>query len=143
MANRVRPIVVSEAARHELERLQRASSTPAGLSRRVRAVLLMAQGLPGVSMGLVVAAEPGTGPAEAAMGMGLPTPVSALPGGSQGGVLDGGPVVPVPPPQKELSQRPGQLPGVSGLPGGGGHLDRTEQHGVFDLEPGPRLPMVG
>src|SRR5881409_3681009 len=50
MANRVRPIVVSEAARHELERLQRASSTPAGLSRRVRAVLLMAQGLPGVEI---------------------------------------------------------------------------------------------
>ncbi len=50
MANRVRPIVVSEAARHELERLQRASSTPAGLSRRARAVLLMAQGLPGVEI---------------------------------------------------------------------------------------------
>src|SRR6266581_425211 len=50
MANRFRPIVVSEAARHELERLQRASSTPAGLSRRARAVLLMAQGLPGVEI---------------------------------------------------------------------------------------------
>src|SRR2546426_1322288 len=50
MANRVRPIVVSEAARHELERLQRASSTPAGLSRRARAVLLMAQGLAGVEI---------------------------------------------------------------------------------------------
>src|SRR2546428_8034875 len=50
MANRVRPIVVSEAARRELERLQRASSTPAGLSRRARAVLLMAQGLPGVEI---------------------------------------------------------------------------------------------
>src|SRR3989454_12682447 len=50
MANRVRPIVVSEAARRELERLQRASSTLAGLSRRARAVLLMAQSLPGVEI---------------------------------------------------------------------------------------------
>jgi transposase len=50
MANRVRPIVVSEADRHELERLCRASSTPAGLSRRARAVLLMAQGLSGVAI---------------------------------------------------------------------------------------------
>src|SRR5882724_9557070 len=50
MANRIRPIVVSHEDRHELERLQRASSTPAGLSRRARAVLLMAQGLPGVEV---------------------------------------------------------------------------------------------
>jgi transposase len=45
MANHVRPIEVSVADRAELERLQRASSTPAGFSRRVRAVLLMTQGL--------------------------------------------------------------------------------------------------
>jgi transposase len=50
MANRVRPIAVSEADRHALERVQRASSTPAGLSRRVRAVLLMSQGLSGVEI---------------------------------------------------------------------------------------------
>jgi transposase len=50
MANQVRPIVVTEADRAELERLQRASSTPAGLSRRARAVLLMAQGLSGVDI---------------------------------------------------------------------------------------------
>jgi len=50
MANRVRPIVVNEADRAELERWQRASSTPAGLSRRARAVLLMAQGLSGVEI---------------------------------------------------------------------------------------------
>jgi len=50
MANRVRPIVVSEADRHHLERLYRAPSTPAGLSRRARAVVLMAQGLPGVEI---------------------------------------------------------------------------------------------
>jgi len=50
MANRVRPIVVSEAERRELERLQRSPSTAAGLSRRARAVLLMAQGVPGVEI---------------------------------------------------------------------------------------------
>ncbi len=50
MANRVRPIVVTETDRTALERLQRAGSTRAGLSRRVRAVLLMAQGLSGVEI---------------------------------------------------------------------------------------------
>ena len=50
MANHVRPIVVTEADRLELERLQRASSTRAGLSRRARAVLLMAQGRTGVEI---------------------------------------------------------------------------------------------
>jgi len=50
MANRVRPIVVSEADRAELERWQRASSTPVGLSRRARAILLMAHGLSGVDI---------------------------------------------------------------------------------------------
>lgn len=50
MANHVRPIVVTEADRRELERLQRASSTRAGVSRRARAVLLMAQGRSGVEI---------------------------------------------------------------------------------------------
>src|SRR5262245_26514650 len=50
VANRVRPIRVSDADRAELERLQRASSAPAGLSRRARAVLLMAQGVSGVEI---------------------------------------------------------------------------------------------
>lgn len=50
MANSVRPIVVSEAERGTLEGLVRASSTPAGLSRRARAVLLMAQALSGVAI---------------------------------------------------------------------------------------------
>jgi transposase len=50
MANRVRPITVTEADRHELERLQRSPSIRAGLSRRARAVLLMAQGLSGVEV---------------------------------------------------------------------------------------------
>jgi transposase len=50
MANRLRSIVVSAADRHELERLQRSPSAPAGLSRRARAVLLMAQEVPGVEI---------------------------------------------------------------------------------------------
>lgn len=50
MANHVRPIVVTEADRRELDRLQRASSTRAGVSRRARAVLLMAQGRSGVEI---------------------------------------------------------------------------------------------
>jgi transposase len=50
MANRVRPITVTATDRTELERLQRGSSTPAGLSRRARAVLLMAHGLSGVEI---------------------------------------------------------------------------------------------
>src|SRR5262247_4411522 len=50
MANHVRPITVTASDRAELERLHRASSTPAGLSRRVRAVLLMAQGVSGVEV---------------------------------------------------------------------------------------------
>jgi DNA-binding CsgD family transcriptional regulator len=50
MANHVRPIVVTEADRLGLERLQRASATRAGLSRRARAVLLMAQGRSGVEI---------------------------------------------------------------------------------------------
>src|SRR6266571_4184746 len=50
MANRVRPIVVSATDRQELERLHRLPSAPAGVSRRARAVLLMAQVLPGVKV---------------------------------------------------------------------------------------------
>src|SRR5215510_9118307 len=50
VANRVRPITLSVTDSAELERLHRASSTPAGLSRRVRAVLLMAQGVSGVEV---------------------------------------------------------------------------------------------
>jgi transposase len=42
--------VVTDADRAALERLQRAPSTRAGVSRRVRAVLLMAQGISGVEV---------------------------------------------------------------------------------------------
>src|SRR4029434_10114487 len=50
VANRVRPIALSDTDRAELERLHRASSTPAGLTPRVRAVLSMTQGLSGVEI---------------------------------------------------------------------------------------------
>ena len=66
MANRVRPIVVSEADRAELERLQRPRRQPAGLSRRVRAVLLMAQGLSGVEIAERVGLHGGAGEPDSA-----------------------------------------------------------------------------
>lgn len=50
MANQARPIVLADADRDELERIQRSSSAPAGLSRRARAVLLMAKGVSGVEI---------------------------------------------------------------------------------------------
>jgi CRP-like cAMP-binding protein len=42
MANHARAIALSMSDRVELERLQRSSSVPAGLSRRARAILLLA-----------------------------------------------------------------------------------------------------
>lgn len=50
MANQVRGIDLDAAERAELERLHRSSSIRAGLSRRARAVLLMADGTPGVEV---------------------------------------------------------------------------------------------
>lgn len=50
MANRTRGIVVTAESRAELERLVRASSAPSGVSRRARAVLLMAVGTSGVEV---------------------------------------------------------------------------------------------
>lgn len=50
MANRARSIVLAASERAEVERLRRASSGPAGLSRRAHAVALMAEGLSGVEI---------------------------------------------------------------------------------------------
>lgn len=50
MANRSRAIVLTSSDRGELERLEKTPSTPAGLSRRAQAVLLLAQGLSGVEV---------------------------------------------------------------------------------------------
>ncbi len=50
MANRVRTIVLDEDEREELQRLQRASSVAAGVSRRAQAVLLMADDVSGVEI---------------------------------------------------------------------------------------------
>lgn len=50
MANHSRPITVMADDRELLESLVRASTTPAGLSRRARAVLLMADGLTGTAI---------------------------------------------------------------------------------------------
>lgn len=50
MANHARPIALADADRLELERLQRSPSTPAGLCRRARAVLLMAREVSGAEI---------------------------------------------------------------------------------------------
>lgn len=50
MANHARAIEVARSDRVELERLQRLSSAPAGLSRRARAVLLMADKVSGIEV---------------------------------------------------------------------------------------------
>lgn len=50
MANHSRGIVLGDADRVELERLQRSSSIAAGISRRARAVLLMADNVSGVEI---------------------------------------------------------------------------------------------
>ena len=50
MANQRRAIAVSHEDRETLARLVRASTTPSGLSRRARAVLLMAEGVAGTEI---------------------------------------------------------------------------------------------
>jgi transposase len=50
MAAHALAIVLKEAERQELERLQRAAAGPAGLARRARAVLLIAEGMGGVGV---------------------------------------------------------------------------------------------
>ena len=53
MANHSRAFVLSEEARSELERLLRSPSTASGLSRRARAVLLMADNISGSEVALL------------------------------------------------------------------------------------------
>lgn len=50
MANHARPIVLAAVDRAELERLQRSSASPAGVSRRARAVILMADDVSGAEV---------------------------------------------------------------------------------------------
>ena len=50
MANVARPLALGDADREELQRLQRSPSTPAGLSRRARAVLWMADDVAGTEI---------------------------------------------------------------------------------------------
>ncbi len=58
MANHRRDITISTEARETLERLVRASTTPAGLHRRARAVLLMGDGLDGTAIATRVGYTP-------------------------------------------------------------------------------------
>lgn len=50
MANHARAIELAVSDRNELQRLQRSASAPAGLSRRARAVLLMAEEFSGIEV---------------------------------------------------------------------------------------------
>ena len=50
MANHTRTLSLAASDREELERLQRSSACPAGLNRRARAVLLMAEEVPGTEV---------------------------------------------------------------------------------------------
>lgn len=58
MANHARPLTLRAEDRAELERLQRCPSTPAGLCRRARAVLLMAEDMPGTEIARVTGYTP-------------------------------------------------------------------------------------
>lgn len=58
MANRLVPIALRDADRSELERLQRSPAAPAGQARRARAVLLMAQSVPGVKIAQLTGYSP-------------------------------------------------------------------------------------
>ena len=61
MANHSRPIVLSPGDRRELQRLQRSSSVPSGLSRRARAVLLIADHISGAEVARRDRLHPGPG----------------------------------------------------------------------------------
>jgi hypothetical protein len=50
MANKSRPIVLRKADRAELERIQRSPTAPAGLSRRARVVVLLADNVSGAEV---------------------------------------------------------------------------------------------
>lgn len=50
MANHSRPVVLREHDRAELERLERSPSSPAGVSRRARAVLLLSENIAGTEV---------------------------------------------------------------------------------------------
>ena len=58
MANLSRPIILSESDRLKMERLQRSPSAPAGLTRRARAVLLMAEDVSGAGIARQVGYTP-------------------------------------------------------------------------------------
>jgi transposase len=58
MANHSRPLVLAAADRQEIERLQRSPTTAAGLTRRSRAVLLMADNVAGTEVAFLTGYTP-------------------------------------------------------------------------------------
>jgi len=67
MANHPRPIDLAEAERRELERLQRSPSTASGLTRRARAVLLLADQLAGTEVARLTVTRPSRSAASGAV----------------------------------------------------------------------------
>jgi hypothetical protein len=112
---------------------------PGGVVDRSRQL----EGAAEMEMRVVVAAQVGVSEAEVAVRPGLGAAVAELPRGVQGGVVGGGPVLPVPLPVEEDVQRPGQLAGVAVVPVAGGLLDGREQHAVLGGEPGHRQVGAG
>jgi hypothetical protein len=77
------------------------------------------------------------------LSVGLSLLVGVALGGSQGGVVGGGEVVPVSLPFEEWHQHVRELPGVGVVAGVGGQLDDGQQHGIFGGEPVPGGRVIG
>jgi hypothetical protein len=75
--------------------------------------------------------------------VGLPCHVAGAAGCRDGGVLGGGPVLPVPAALEVGGQRAGELPGVPWEAVAGGLLDGAEQDLVLGVQPGSCLRLVG
>ena len=95
-----------------------------------------ARGPAGGGCGGLVAAQPGVGDAEVAVGVGLGLPVTQPAGGGHGSLPGCWPGRASGPAGQEVGQGPGQAPGVGVETGAGGLVDRAEQDALFGGEPG-------
>ena len=114
-----------------------------GLADWIAEFFEQAQGILQVGACLVEEVDPGASMTDAQVSVGLSRLVAVVLGGDQGGVVGGGEVVPVALPFEEWHQRMSELPGVRVVSGGGGQLDRRQQHGIFSGKPGPRRRVIG
>src|ERR1700733_9763908 len=84
----------------------------AGLPGAITELPVEPEALRQLCTSLVVVGELGAAMCEQATSLGLTSGVAEADRGGQGGALDGGPVVPVPSPVKEVRHGPGKLPGA-------------------------------